>query len=176
MIGTALRRFIARLTAPSGAHNTLALPPPVEVRLQRSPGFPAGDVRGCNGVEFRVMLNGAVIQTGRTGADGRVDVRVPPGGSSLLQLMHGGAVVAEYEISVTADPLAAVATVEGQKQRLRLLGYQIGHSGPDGNGIDATQPMEFERSVLDMQVDTGEFTDANVTAALQGHMTTQAGA
>jgi hypothetical protein len=170
---------ISRLLPSSGAFNTLALPPPVPVLLQMSPGFPGTDPRGINGLDFQVTLAGRVIQTGRTGPDGKVDVRVPVGGSSLLQLLFNGAVVATYEVSVSADPLAAVNTVAGQQQRLRLLGYQIGHSGPDGNGVDpaaASPVLEFERSVLDFQADNGSFTDATVDANMRTQLTTQAGA
>ena len=171
-----VRRFIARLVKGSAAHNTLTLPPPVPVFFQRSPGFPSGDVRGIDGLDFEVVLAGSTIQTGRTGADGRIDVRVPLAGSSTLRLMVNGAAVATYEISRTSDALAAANAVDGQKQRLRLLGYQIGHAGPDGNGVDTAQNVEFERSVLDFQADNGSFTDAIVDATMQGQLTTQAGA
>jgi hypothetical protein len=169
---------IARLITSSTAFNTLALPPAVPILLQMSPAFPNGDTRGINGVDFQVVTGGRVIQNGRTGADGKVDVRVPVGGTSTLQLMFNGAVVASYEVSVSPDPLAAVNTLGGQMQRLRLLGYQIGHAGPDGNGVDtaaAAGPIEFERSVLDFQADNGSFTDANVDANMQNQLTTQAG-
>ena len=66
--------------------------------------------------------------------------------------------------------------IQGQKQRLRQLGYHIGHAGPDGNGVDNANNMEFERSVLDFQTDSGVLNDANVTAAVQNQLTTDAGA
>jgi hypothetical protein len=171
-----LKRFIARLVKASAAFNTLALPPPVPVFFQRSPGFPSGDVRGIDGLDFEVAVAGTTIQTGRTGADGKIDVRVPLAGTSTLRLMVNGAAVATYEVSRAAGALAAATAVDGQKQRLRLLGYQIGHAGPDGNGVDTAQNVEFERSVLDFQADNGAFTDAIVDAAMQGQLTTQAGA
>jgi len=160
---------IARLVTSSAAFNTLALPPAVPILLQKSPGFPNADTRGIEGMDFQVTTGGRVIQAGRTAADGKVDVRVPVGGSSTLQLMFNGAVVASYEVTVSPDPLAAANTTAGQMQRLRLLGYQIGHGGPDGNGVDpaaATPPLEFERSVLDFQADNAAFTDANVANIL----------
>src|SRR5882724_11685949 len=105
---------IARLVTSSTAFNTLALPPAVPILLQRSPGFPGGDTRGIEGMDFQVTTGGRIIQTGRTAADGKVDVRVPVGGSSTLQLMFNGAVVASYEVSVSPDALAATNTTEGQ--------------------------------------------------------------
>ncbi len=170
-----LRRFISRLISGSTAHNTLSLPPAVPVFFQRSPDFPQGDARGIDSLHFQVRLNGTIIQSGQTGADGRIDVRVPVGGSSQLELLHNGTVVATYTVSVSTAPLAAVTAIDGQKQRLRLLGYHIGHGGADGDGVDTVQNMEFERSVLDFQADTGAFTDAVVSAAMQGQLTTKAG-
>ena len=174
-----LARVIARLVSGSGAFNTLALPPPVPIHLQRSPDFPGGAPRGIDGLDFQVVTGGSVIQVGRTGADGKIDVRVPPGGSSTVQLLFNGAVVAEYEVTVDDTALAAANTVQGQQQRLRILGYQIGHSGPDGNGVDpapaAPLLVEFERSVLDFQADNGSFTDAVVDANMQNQLIAKAG-
>ncbi len=174
-MSTIPNRVISRLVDSSTAFNTLNLPPPVPIHFQRSPGFPQGDVRGISGLNFQVLIAGAVVQTGVTPADGKMDVRVPPGGTSTLQLMNGTTVVAEYEISIDAAALAPIAQLDGQQQRLRLLGYQIGHSGTDGNGIDNAQNFDFERSVLDFQVDQAVLPDANVTPALQGQLTARAG-
>ena len=98
------------------------------------------------------------------------------GASSTLELLYNGAVVAQYEVSATSAAFDPVANIEGQKQRLRLLGYQIGHSGADGNGVDNTNTMEYERSVLDFQADSGILNDANVVAAVQNQLTADAGA
>jgi len=173
-------RVISRLVTGSPAFNTLNLPPSVPILFQRSPGFPNGDVRGIDGLEFQVLIAGAVVQSGRTGADGKIDVRVPPGGTSTLQLMNGGAVVAEYSVTVDTGALAPVAQIDGQQQRLRLLGYQVGHTGADGNGVDNAQNINFERSILDFQADTEGVPpqlvpDANVVAAVTTALTTQAG-
>ena len=169
-------RVIARLRQGSPAHNTLNLPPPVPIHLQMSPDFPQGDVRGIAGVDFQVVIGGAVAQTGQTPADGRVDVRVPPGGTSTLQLLVAGAVVAEYVISVDRAALAAVTGVSGQQERLRMLGYHIGHSGADGNGVDGAVSLAFERSVVDFQVDRSILPDGAVAAPTQAALTARAGA
>ncbi|MDX2150490.1 MAG: hypothetical protein SFV54_07135 [Bryobacteraceae bacterium] len=171
------RRVMARLVRGATGHNTIALPPPVPIFFQRSPAFPSGGaLRGIAGLNFEVLINGIVVQAGTTGPNGRADVRVPPGGSSTVRIMVNGASVAEYTVSVSPDALRAANTIEGQKERLRLLGYQIGHAGTDGDGVDATNNMEFERSVLDFQVDNDIFTDGNANAAVQNQLTTQAGA
>lgn len=175
MNGATLGRVVARLVPSSTAHNTLNLPPPIPIHLQRSPDFPQGDTRGIDGLDFQVVNAGAVIQLGRTRADGKIDVRVPPGGSSTLQLLFNSVVVAEYEITVDSGALAAVNTVLGQQQRLRMLGYQIGHTGTDGNGVDGNQSLLFERSVLDFQADQGLNPDAIVGALTGPRLTARAG-
>ena len=170
-----LARVVARLVSASGAFNTLALPPPVPIHLHRSPDFPGGAARGIDSLDFRVVTGGAVIQAGRTGPDGKIDVRVPPGGSSTVQVLFGGAVVAEYEVTVDSAALDAVGTVQGQQERLRMLGYQIGHSGPDGNGVDGTANFVFERSMIDFQADQGIVMDAVVGPVTSGRLTGRAG-
>jgi hypothetical protein len=153
----------------------LNLPPPVPIHIQRSPDFPQGDTRGVAGLNFQVLISGAVTQVGVTAADGKIDVRVPPGGTATLQLMQAGVSVAEYVISVDATALSAANTVQGQQERLRMLGYQLGHDGADGNGVDGTQRMEFERSVLDFQADQGILPDGNANANTQNQLTARAG-
>jgi hypothetical protein len=173
-VSDALGRVIARLLASSTSLNTLNLPPSVPVHFQRSPDFPGGPARGISGLTFQVSSGGAVIQSGTTGADGKVDVRVPPGGSATVQLLVSGAVVAEYSVTVDSGALAAVNTVLGQQQRLRMLGYQTGHSGADGNGVDGNLNSLFERSVLDFQADQGLLPDAAAGPITQPRLTSQA--
>ncbi|HXB72167.1 MAG TPA: peptidoglycan-binding protein [Candidatus Acidoferrales bacterium] len=170
-----LQRVIARLVSSSAAFNTLALPPPVPIHLQRSPDFPGGAARGIDGLDFHVVSGGSLIQIGKTGADGKIDVRVPAGGSSTVQLLFNGGVVAEYEVTRDDTALAAVNTVLGQQQRLRMLGYQIGHGPPDGNGVDGNVSLNFERSILDFQADQGIVLDGVVGSVTSGRLTTQAG-
>jgi hypothetical protein len=173
-------RAISRLVDSSAAHNTINQPPPVPIFLQKSPDAPSGDTRGIAGVDFQVLINGAVVQSGTTAADGKIDVRVPPGGSSTLQLMVAGTAVAQYEVSVDSSALDAVSTVRGQQERLRMLGYQIGPDGPDGNGVgasgDNTITAKFERSIIDFQADQGLFPDAKVGPITQPRITQRAGA
>lgn len=149
----------------------------VEIYFHRSPGNDNGGDRAISGLDWRVMAQGFEIQPLQTtGNDGKIDMNIR-GGVSTLQLMYKGAVLAEYEVRVSTAALDAVGTLRGQKQRLRLLGYQIGHAGPDGNGVDAVANPVFqtERSELDFQADRGFLPDANVDANVQGELTTQAG-
>lgn len=166
---------VARLEPSSTAVNTLNLPPPVPIHFQMSPDFPGVAPRGIQGMSFQVTVGGIVISIGTTPADGRIDVRVPAGGRATVQLLRAGAVMAEYEVRVDATALTAVTGVQGQQERLRMLGYQIGHSGAGGNGIDGTQNVQLERSILDFQADQGQFPDGNVDAVTQGNLTARAG-
>lgn len=169
---------ISRLVSDSIAHNTLNLPPTVPIFLQMSPDAPQGDVRGIMGVHFQVLINGAVAQSGVTPQDGRIDVRVPPGGSSTLQLLVDGASVADYEITVDSGALDPADQVRGQQQRLRMLGYQIGSGGPDGNGVnaagDSAKTADFERALVDFQADQGLFPDGIVGNQTRPRLVTRA--
>jgi hypothetical protein len=165
---------ISRQTQGSTNYNTLNSPPAVPVYFQKSPDFPDGDSRGISGMEFQVTSGGST-QKGTTGADGRVDVRVAPGGSATLQLMSNGSVAAEYEITVDTGTPDAVTTLTGQQQRLRMLGYQIGHTGADGDGVDGIMGALTESAILDFQTDRGIVTDAVVGPITQGQLTSRAG-
>lgn len=147
----------------------------VPILFHRSPGNDAGGDRAIAGIAWQVRAQGFVIQNGVTGADGRIAMTVR-GASSTLELLHNGAVVARYLVRASTGALAGVGTVTGQQQRLRLLGYQVGHAGADGNGVDGNQRLEYERSLLDFQVDESLYDDAVVNAGTQAQLTARAGA
>jgi hypothetical protein len=168
---------IARLVSEAAdyIYNTLNART-VDLYFQRSPGRPSGDPRGIANLEYRITSNGAVLRAATTtGNDGKVTVRVR-GQSVTVELLQAGTPVASFEVRTTQAGFGPVTDVEGQKQRLRFLGYQIGHAGPAGDGVDNVQNMEFERSVLDLQADAGLLVDANRDATVQNQLTTQAGA
>ena len=165
---------ISRLTQGSSAFNTLNSPPPVPIFFQKSPDAPSGDVRGISGMDFKVTST-AGTQSGTTAADGRIDVRVPVGGSATLQLLFNGSVVAEYTVTVDTGTPDAVTTLTGQQQRLRMQGYQIGHTGADGDGVDGTMGALSESAILDFQADQAILTDAVVGNITQGRLTKSAG-
>lgn len=156
-------------------HNTLNVRT-VELCFQRSPGEPGGTPRGIDKLQYRVTSGGAVIQAATaTGPDGKVVVRVR-GQSVTVELLHAGNPVAAYQVRTTQAGFDPVTEIEGQQQRLRFLGYQIGHGGAAGDGVTGAPSMEFERSVLDLQADAGLFVDANTDANTRNSLTTQAGA
>ena len=166
---------IARLIQGATGFNTLVIRT-VDIFLQMSPGKPAGDVRGINALNFQVVKDGAIIQSGATGADGKIQMRIQ-GGVSTLQLLSGG-VVAEYTVSIRDDAIEAVATSAGQQRRLRMLGYHIGHTGPEGNGVDgvAAPSVEVDRSLLEFQADGAKPMNSLADAVTQTDLTAAAGA
>jgi hypothetical protein len=66
-------------------------------------------------------------------------------------------------------------SIRGTQERLRMLGYQIGHGGPEGTGVSGVMTTEWERSVLDFQVDQILLANAKVDAATKGRLTARAG-
>ena len=166
---------IARQAFNSVLHNILNSRT-VPILFNKSPGNDSGGDRAIPGIQWRVRAQGFVIQSGTTGNDGRIDMTIR-GSSSTLELLHNNTPVAEYQVRASTAALDPVTTVSGQKQRLRLLGYQLGHGGPDSNGVDNNaNVVEYERSSLDFQADHGLTSDANVNANTRTALTTDAGA
>jgi hypothetical protein len=146
--------FISRQVSGSATFNTINVRT-VEIFLQMSPGKPAGDVRGIDSAQFQVRNSaGAVIQAGLTPADGRILMQIQ-GGVSTLEVIAGSS-VAEFAVRIRGGAAEAVTTAAGQQRRLRMLGYHIGHAGPEGNGVDgaAAPGREMDRSIQEFQADT----------------------
>jgi hypothetical protein len=189
-------RVVARLVPGSTAFNTLNTPPPVPIHFHKSPDFPSAP-RGIAGLDFQVVVAGAVVARGTTAADGRIDVRVPVGGSATVRLLVGGSTVAEYEVTLDPNPLSTLSagdaildpgaktqaaneatngtSIRGTQERLRMLGYQIGHGGSEGTGVSGLMTAEWERAVLDFQVDQGLLADAKIGPLTKGRLTARAG-
>jgi hypothetical protein len=170
---------IGRLVRNSTLFNTLNTRK-VEIVLQMSPGKPGSDKRGIKDLDWQVSKDGAVIQTGKTTDDGKVKMRVR-GGESILQWLVGTTVVAEYRVRIRDTAMEAVTDQRGQLRRLRVLGYQIGHSGTDGIGVDSTNPppalvAEGDRAFLQFQADEGIKTTGTMDANTRTALTNAAGA
>lgn len=147
----------------------------VEIFLQMSPNKPAGDVRGINAANFQVKDSaGTVIQNGTTPANGRIQMRIQ-GGSGTLEVM-GGSAVAVYNVRIRNAAAEPIATLDGVRRRLRMLGYQIGHTGAEGNGVDGadTPSVELDRGTLEFQADTPAINaagNANAMDSIAGNST-----
>jgi|SRR5262245_9382249 len=137
-----------------------------ELRFQKAPGE-VHERRRITGLNFRVEAQGDVIQQG-TDTDGLIRMRVR-GESSDLLLLFNGQVVARYEVSIHLEELDETLLRHGLEQHFRILGYHIGHAGPAKDGVievvDPPPPgppkppenaLDFERSVIDFQVDQSD--------------------
>jgi len=158
---------VGRLFTEAEVFDTLDVPT-VEIFFQRWPGVNSGNDRGVDGMEFQVSAEGRVIQRGRTGPDGRIEMQVR-GVASTLQILSAGAVVSEYSVS-THDAMEAVTTVEGQQRRLLILGYDVGPDGVDGQRGGVT-----ERAMLDFQADTGITMQGRASTETRNRLTAEAG-
>lgn len=152
---------VSRLVPGSALHNTINIRT-VKIFFQKSPGKPSGDARGIPDLECRILNDGSVVRVVRTAKDGLVEVPLSSG-AATLEILHQGNAVSQYNISVDDAPLDSAETVRGQQQRLRHLGYQLGHGGPKGDGVDANvivnispfpaPPPELERDSDDEELD-----------------------
>jgi hypothetical protein len=188
-------RVVARLVPGATAFNTLNSPPPIPIHFHKSPDFPSAG-RGIVKLAFEVDVAGTIV-SGTTGADGKIDVRVPAGGSATIRLMVGGNPVAEYEVTVDQNPLSDLnagdpiidpgtqpqatteatnaVSIRGTQERLRMLGYQIAHGGAEGTGVSGLLTAEWERSILDFQVDQNLRPDAKVGPLTKAALRSRAG-
>jgi hypothetical protein len=160
--------FIARQTLGAATFNTINVRT-VDIFYQMSPNKPSGDVRGIQGAAFQVRDNtGAIIQSGTTPADGKIQVQVV-GGVATLEILAGGA-VAQYTVRIHDPAAEAVNTTAGQQRRLRMLGYHINHTGPEGIGVDgaAVPTPELDRAFLEFQADTAAINAAGSADAMNG--------
>jgi len=149
--------FVARMARFHEGFNALNLRT-VVIYLQKCPGAPNA-TRGIEDADYRVLADGAEIATGRTGSNGRIEVRLRPGVTTIVEVLGS-----QYEVTRDGAALAAVTTTEGRKERLRYLGYHLGHGGPHGDGVDTNaEVFEYERSVLDFQAAHGVTTDGDET-------------
>lgn len=126
---------IARVTQGSSLTNTVNLRT-VRLRFQKSPGRRAG--QGIADLDFRIRAGG-LTRVARTGADGELVVPLG-GGVAVVELLQSGSVVTTYVVTVLDEPFDPVVDRVGQQQRLRTLGYQLGHEGPFGDGVQVPEP------------------------------------
>lgn len=109
----------------------------VTLRFRQVPG---NDAAGALGRATYVVRAGASGVGGLTREDGSVTLRVPAGGSAMLEIF--GSV---YEIG-TAGPLPPASDLRGAQRRLNMLGYL---AGP----LDGKQDARTENALLDFQAD-----------------------
>lgn len=143
---------IARQVTDSESHNTLASRT-VEITFQRSPGNPEEDTRGIAGIQWRVMSDGVEVQSGTTEEDGIVHVEIRGSAATVLELIHEGIAVSQYQITIREGGYEPDAQLIGVQRRLRQLGYQLGHHGESADGIDGEMGRKTDAAIQDFQID-----------------------
>jgi hypothetical protein len=116
--------------------NTLILPA-VSIYLRHYPGT---DTDGAIPNATFVLKAGGASASGRTDANGLVPVLIPVGQTVTMQVFGS-----EFGLSVRPS-IEDVATLEGAKRRLHMLGYRPGT-------VDATVNQESDQALLKFQTD-----------------------
>jgi peptidoglycan hydrolase-like protein with peptidoglycan-binding domain len=151
MIDFDVGNFISRLVQDATAHNTLDSRT-IEIFFQKSPSTPEGDSRGIEHLDYEIIAGGTVIQSGSTGADGKIELPVT-GGRAELRLTFDGNPVAAYLFTLRDDAFEAANTVNGVQRRVRNIGYHLGHAGGNNDGIDGDLGGRTDKAILDFQID-----------------------
>ncbi|MGE0708001.1 MAG: peptidoglycan-binding protein [Planctomycetota bacterium] len=147
-----------------------------EVFFQRSPGFPSGPDRAIAGLSFRVVAGGQTLQEGTTDDAGKAEVLFAGHDEVTVELVVDGAAVASYTVTLREAELEAVDGLRGQQRRLRMMGYQLGAAGSDGNGVDDSMGARSDRAILQFQVDNELDADGVVGDQTKAKLTDVAGA
>lgn len=168
MILDDIGQAISRLVQDAQTYNTLNSKT-ITVFFQKSPSWDTGDSRGIADLEYEIVAGGVTMPSAKTGADGKIEIPMS-GGTAELHLKFGGNIVAKYELVLRDDSFEAATTVEGVQRRLRLLGYHLGHSGDDEDGVDGVLGEKTDKAILDFQIDQQLAIDGVVGRDTQKHL------
>lgn len=150
MIGPVIARFMRAFEA----HNAINVRT-VDIYFQSYPGAP-NVKRGVQGLDYEVLADGLPIQSGQTGDNGRIEVRVAPGVTTILKILGS-----EYDVSLIGG-FHPIEEIRGVQQRLELLGYNPGPLHGDNRRANTynNRDEDTERAILNFQADSGLFPDA----------------
>jgi hypothetical protein len=116
--------------------NTIILPA-VNVYLRHYPGT---DQAGAIANASFVLKTGGTSAGGKTNGDGLVPTRLPVGQTVTLEVFGSS-----FDLKIR-PAIEDVATIEGAKRRLHMLGYRPGT-------VNATVDLESDRALLKFQAD-----------------------
>lgn len=149
----------ANVTRTSGGLTTLNTLVVVQfpIRFQIAPGTDSG--LGIKGAPFTLTANGVRIPADSSTTDDNGEVRIP-----LINLLAGPVVVnifdTDYTVSLT--PAKPVDKLDGQQQRLDVLGYMTGYQldfprkEPPDDNLDGPRT---EQAIMNFQCDRNLFLD-----------------
>ena len=139
---------ISRVSS-SSANNTINRRR-IAVFVQRFAGTNASS--GIAGLEFTVRVGTAPARSGRTPANGKVEILLGAGETATLEILGS-----KYQVTLMAGRLHPIAELRGVQQRLNMLGYAAGalESGtpPVQASTSLNQNKATEHAIIDFQSD-----------------------
>ncbi len=112
------------------------------------------DAKAIEGVEWKLEINGEETESGKTGSDGRIEAKVPPGARSGELILNG------RRIPIKLRHLNPANTLTGMRQRLRNLGYS---PGTDSGNLDADDKKSLRLFQADHGIEqTGEMDEETI--------------
>ena len=172
-MSTAIGAPVARTSEGEDLVNTLTtVREVVKIRFQIAPGTGAG--LGIADADYKISAGGAEIATGKTNADGEVEVPLHP-------LLTGTVTVRIFESDFNLTlhgGLEAVTTLKGQQKRYDILGYMtgylrntVGNSAPD----DGTDGSKTQQCIMNVQTDGNLAIDGTVGNQTRTELTSKTG-
>jgi hypothetical protein len=122
----------------------------VPLRFQITPGTQEGV--GIAGLDYTITLDGKIVGTGTTDADGEVEVPLDAliQGSPVLRILD-----TDYHLHLHPG-LQPLDTLAGQQKRLDHLGYMTGYlTEPIGSAVpdDGVDSPRTQQAIMNFQMD-----------------------
>jgi len=141
------------------------------VRFQLAPG--AADGLGIAGADYTLMLDGVVIGTGTTDANGEIGIPVVSlfAGSVTVTILN-----TDYVLSFHAQSTGA--NLKTDQQRLGKLGYMTGYQLvpiADNTQDDGEDGPRTQQSIMSFQCDETLTLDGVIGAQTRGRLTSKGG-
>ena len=144
----------------------------VKIRYQIAPGTEAG--LGIANADFKILSGGTEIKSGKTNADGEIEVPLQP-------LLTGAVTVNIFgtDFNLTLHKgLEVVTNRKGQQKRFDILGYATGYQrDPVANNVPdtGTDSARFQQAIMNLQTDSNLDIDGIIGVNTRNDLTSKAG-
>lgn len=144
----------------------------VKIRYQIAPGTEAG--LGIANADFKILSGGTEIKSGKTNADGEIEVPLQP-------LLTGAVTVNIFgtDFNLTLHKgLEVVTNRRGQQKRFDILGYITGYQrDPVANNVpdDNLDSTRFQQAIMNLQTDSNLDIDGIIGNNTRTDLTSKAG-